>query len=64
MVAVGMQGEFGGDSGWGLGAFGRRAGLIIDDVSDSLDSGLENLGAAGGSAQDEGTLERGHHEVG
>ena len=38
-----------------------RAALIIDEVSDSLDGGLESFGAAGGSAQDERTLERGHH---
>jgi hypothetical protein len=35
---------------------GWPAGLIIDDVGDSLHGGLESFGAAGGSAQDEGSF--------
>jgi hypothetical protein len=47
-----------------MAQFLSRRRLMVDDLGDSLDRSLESFGAAGGSAQDQGTLERGHEQVG
>jgi hypothetical protein len=39
-----------------MARFLSRRRFMVDDLGDSLDRGLQNFGAAGGSAQDQGTL--------